>query len=95
MSGADARLPVRLLVKDGVMAAIDPNMPPPVSDESSTKGSLRRVLFNRELAQRIEAQGPLLVVRDLVDPLRPTWHDVSVLSEVLGGVLDACPSRRK
>jgi uncharacterized cofD-like protein len=58
-------------------------------------GSVRRVQFDRALAQRIESQGPLLVVRDLVDPLRPTWHDVPVLSEVLEGVLGACPSRRK
>jgi uncharacterized cofD-like protein len=76
-------------------AAIDPNTPLPASGGSLAKDSLRRVLFNRELAQRIESQGPLLIVRDLVDPLRPTWHDVSVLSEVLGGVLDACPSRRR
>jgi uncharacterized cofD-like protein len=65
------------------------------SEESLITGSVRRVLFNRELAQRIESQGPLLIVRDLVDPIRPTWHDVSVLSEVLGGILEACPSRQK
>ncbi|MDR1183714.1 MAG: YvcK family protein [Coriobacteriales bacterium] len=76
-------------------AAIDPNMAPLASDNSPAKGSVRRVHFNQELAQRIESQGPLLVVRDLVDPLRPTWHEVSVLSEVLGGVLDACPLQRK
>jgi hypothetical protein len=57
--------------------------------------SVRRVVFNPTLAQRIEDQGPLLIVRDLVDPIRPTWHDVPVLSEVLEGVLGACPSRRR
>jgi uncharacterized cofD-like protein len=62
---------------------------------SGSGGSVRRVQFDRALAQQIESQGPLLVIRDLVDPLRPTWHDVPVLSEVLEGVLDACPSRRK
>jgi uncharacterized cofD-like protein len=76
-------------------AVIDPGAPPPPSGENSTKGSVRRVLFNQELARRIESQGPLLVVRDLVDPLRPTWHDVTVLSEALGGVLDACPSQQR
>jgi uncharacterized cofD-like protein len=58
-------------------------------------GSVRRVLFTPTLAQRIEGQGPLLVIRNLVDPIRPTWHDVVILSEVLEGILEACPSQRK
>jgi uncharacterized cofD-like protein len=74
-------------------SAVDPNSVLPVDDENLANGSVRRVLLTRELSQRIESQGPLPIVRDLVDPLRPTWHDISVLSEVLGGVLDACPSR--
>ncbi|MCL1848044.1 MAG: YvcK family protein [Coriobacteriia bacterium] len=79
----------------GTFAAIDPSVPPkPAVSEVATE-SIRRVLFNRELAQRIESQGPMLIVRDLVDPLRPTWHDVFVLSEVFEGVLSVCPSRRR
>jgi uncharacterized cofD-like protein len=74
-------------------AAVTASMPSPV--DTPPVGSVRRVLFNRDLARRIEARGPLLIVRDLVDPLRPTWHDVPVLSEVLEGVLEVCPSRRK
>jgi uncharacterized cofD-like protein len=74
-------------------AAVTASMPPPA--EVPPVGSVRRVLFNRDLARRIEERGPLLIVRDLVDPLRPTWHDVPVLSEVLEGVLEACPSQRK
>jgi uncharacterized cofD-like protein len=76
-------------------AAVSADAPSATQDDSSKNASVRRVLFSRELAQRIEAAGPLLIVRDLVDPLRPTWHDIPVLSEVLEGVLDACPSRQR
>jgi uncharacterized cofD-like protein len=61
----------------------------------SAAASVRRVLFTPALARRIEEQGPMLIIRDLVDPIRPTWHDVPVLSEVLEGVLEACPSQRR
>jgi hypothetical protein len=56
---------------------------------------IRPVAFSEALARRIEARGPALIRRNLVDPLRPTWHDVRVLSEVLEGILSACPSLRK
>ncbi|MDR3036890.1 MAG: YvcK family protein [Coriobacteriales bacterium] len=76
-------------------AAVSPGMVLDANERAQAGASVRGVQFNQTLAQRIEAAGPLLVVRDLVDPLRPTWHDVAVLSEVLEGVLDACPSRRR
>jgi hypothetical protein len=76
-------------------AAVSADAPLPSRAGGQAGDSVRRVLFNRELAQRIESEGLLLVVRDLVDPVRPTWHDIPVLSEVLEGVLGACPSRRR
>jgi uncharacterized cofD-like protein len=76
-------------------AAIAPDAVVPARTTAQGAPSVRRVLFNRGLAQRIESLGPLLIVRDLVDPLRPTWHDIPVLAEVLEGVLDACPSQRR
>jgi uncharacterized cofD-like protein len=63
------------------------------SDGSSL--STRPVAGNEALARRIETCGPALIRRNLVDPLQPTWHDVRVLSEVLEGIMDACPSLRK
>jgi uncharacterized cofD-like protein len=65
------------------------------AENAEIASTVRRVAFNPELAARIEAQGPLLMVRDLVDPQRPTWHDIPVLSEIFEGVLHACPSRRR
>lgn len=79
----------------GVLSAITPEMSVVVGEGAVPTGSIRRVLFNHELARRIESQGPMLVIRNLVDPLRPTWHDVSVLSEVLDGVLRICPSQQR
>ena len=79
----------------GIFAAIDSDMPPGNGTVSAASYVIRRVLFNREQAARIESQGPHLLVRDLVDPLRPTWHDGKVLTEVLEGILGICPSRRK
>ena len=76
-------------------AAVSSAMVLDVNEKAQAGATVRGVQFNQALAQRIEAAGPLLVVRDLVDPLRPTWHDVTVLAEVLEGVLDACPSRRR
>jgi uncharacterized cofD-like protein len=76
-------------------AAVDASMSLSTAENAAVTASVRRVQFNPELAQRIESQGPLLLVRDLTDPLRPTWHNVSVLSEVFEGVLEACPSRQK
>jgi uncharacterized cofD-like protein len=76
-------------------AAVTSEMLSSPQARSTANIPVRRVLFNPSLARRIEEQGPLLIVRDLVDPIRPTWHDVSILSEVLEGVLEACPSQRK
>jgi len=79
----------------GMFAAIDPSVPPRPAVVSTRGVSVRRVTCNKEMARRIELQGPMIIVRDLVDPLRPTWHDVSVLSDVFEGILGICPSPRK
>lgn len=78
-------------------AALDTDTPAKASRLSSAAsiGSIRPVSYNEELAARIEKQGPMLLVRDLVDPIRPTWHDIEELSELLKGVLLACHSRQK
>jgi uncharacterized cofD-like protein len=79
----------------GSFAAITSDMLASKGELDRAKGPIRRVPFNQQLARRIEDQGPMLIVRDLVDPLRPTWHDVSVLSDVLNGVLRICPSQQR
>jgi hypothetical protein len=42
------------------------------------------------LIERIEQAGPVVLSKDLVDPLRPTWHDVHTLAQTLAEVIKAC-----
>ena len=76
-------------------AAIDMSVPPKPTLAEVAGASIRPVYVDKELVSRIEQQGPLLILRDLVDPLRPTWHDVFVLSGVFEGILGICPLLRK
>lgn len=58
-------------------------------------GSIRHVAIDKVIAARIESQGPAILARDLVDPLRPTWHDPQALHDVFEGVLSSCPSPQR
>ena len=43
----------------------------------------------------IQSKGPVVIVRNLVDPQRPTWHDPFLLREAFTGVLRLCHSRQR
>ncbi len=43
----------------------------------------------------IESVGPRVIVRNLVDPTRPTWHDPIALRDAFMEVLGLCRSRRR
>ena len=43
----------------------------------------------------IQSKGPVVLVRNLVDPQRPTWHDPLLLREAFTGVLRLCRSRQR
>lgn len=45
--------------------------------------------------QAIQAQGPVVIVRDLVDPASPTWHAPAALRNAFSGVLKLCRSQQK
>lgn len=53
---------------------------------------VRPVLVSYDSAHRIQQRGPMVVVRNLVDPLRPTWHDPHALRDAFTEVLKACRS---
>jgi uncharacterized cofD-like protein len=62
-----------------------------------TKGSdddhrIRSVEVDYEMAQRIQSMGPIVIARNFVDPLRPTWHDPKALRDAFTGVLRLCRS---
>lgn len=43
----------------------------------------------------IQSKGPVVIVRNLVDPQRPTWHDPFLLREAFTGVLRLCRLRQR
>lgn len=58
-------------------------------------GRIRPVRVSYPDVQAIQAQGPVMIVRDLVDPLHPTWHDPKALRDAFAGVLRLCRSRQR
>ncbi|MGO5316791.1 gluconeogenesis factor YvcK family protein [Paraeggerthella sp.] len=56
---------------------------------------VRPVRVSYQDVQAIQARGPVVIARNLVDALRPTWHDPAALREAFSGVLRLCRSRRK
>ena len=49
--------------------------------------AIRPVRISYEDAFAIQQAGPVVLVRNLVDPLRPTWHDASALREAMRTVV--------
>ena len=48
---------------------------------------IRSVKITQEDIDAIQDQGPVVILRDMKDPLRPTWHDPSALADAFyGGV---------
>lgn len=62
---------------------------------SGESGSIRRVAISFEMAHRIHESGVNVIVRNLADTVRPTWHDPQALREAFTGVLKQCLSRSK
>ena len=66
----------------------------PVSD-FVLSGRIRPVRVCYQDVQAIQAQGPVVIARNLVDPIHPTWHDPAALRDAFAGVLKLCRSRRR
>ncbi len=58
-------------------------------------GEVKHVQVNERLIEQVKELGVQPMVRDLVDPARPTWHDREKLKKAYQEVLTACHSRRK
>ncbi len=56
---------------------------------------VRPVRIDRADLRAIQSLGPAVIVRNLVDPERPTWHDPFALREAFTGVLRLCRSQRR
>ena len=64
-------------------------MPDPihVEDKSITTAGVQRLYLGRDDADLIQSHGTVVMVRDLVDPERPTWHDPIALRNAFRTVL--------
>ena len=56
---------------------------------------IRSVKITQEDINAIQDQGPVVILRDMKDPLRPTWHDPSALAEAFMGVFKLCRSQQR
>lgn len=64
-------------------------------DGTSLSTKIRSVSINQADLNAIQAQGPVVLVRDMVDPVRPTWHDPRALADAFMGVFRLCRLRQK
>jgi uncharacterized cofD-like protein len=58
-------------------------------------GKVRHVEVSDELIEKVKQLGVQPMVRDLVDPDRPTWHDRTKLAKAFQEVLTACHSQQR
>lgn len=63
--------------------------------EGSKIRHIRPVVVTYQMARAIQAEGPLVIARDLADPIRPTWHDPQALRDAFAGVIKLCRSRQR
>lgn len=56
---------------------------------------IRPVKISQEGVAAIQAQGPVVLLRDMKDPERPTWHDPQALADAFMGVFKLCHSRQR
>lgn len=64
------------------------------SNESGLMGEVRPVVVAYDDVRAIQSQGMTVLARNLVDPVRPTWHNPAALQEAFMGVLRLCRSHR-
>lgn len=56
---------------------------------------IRSVKISQDDVDAIHAQGPVVLLRDMKDPERPTWHDPTALADAFMGVFKLCHSRQR
>ena len=96
-------LDIALIHRNDESSPMATGMFPKVEDYSDAQyltrgrreGTIRHVEVNEELLTKIQALGVRPLVRDLVDPERPTWHSRESLEKAFAEVLRICHSQRK
>ena len=59
------------------------------------KSKIQSVKVTQEDITQIQQQGIVVLLRNMVDPLRPTWHDPEALAQAFAGVFKLCLSQPK
>lgn len=78
------------------MGSTDRFSAPKALDPYDSNGRpIRPVRITPQDISAIESVGPKVIVRNLVDPVRPTWHDPVALRDAFTEVLGLCRSRRR
>ncbi len=54
---------------------------------------IQSVKISQEDIAQMQQQGMVVLLRNMVDPLRPTWHDPEALAQAFSGVFKLCLSR--
>ncbi|MDR2957567.1 MAG: YvcK family protein [Coriobacteriales bacterium] len=87
--GMDAVTHVEALLRHGMANRLDYvviNESEPLPDSMR---HIRRVSYDAISLEYIRSLGIRVVVEPMVDPLRPTWHDVNALADVFTGIFFA------
>ena len=85
--------PADRLVRD--LSTPDPFAGPGSEEKLLRASRTRRVMISYEDMAAIQARGPVVIVRDLADPVRPTWHAPGALRAAFLGVVRLCRSRQR
>ena len=62
---------------------------------SASRRVIRRVSTSPEYIAQIQRQVPVVMQRQIVDPVFPTWHSPRALGEIFKGVFELCHSLQK
>lgn len=57
--------------------------------------NIRPVEISQADIQEIQSKGVVVMLRNMVDPLRPTWHSIDALEQAFSGVFKLCRSQPK
>ena len=64
-------------------------------DGTSLESRVRPVRVSKDDIDAIQARGPVVLLRNMADPQRPTWHDPQALADAFMGVFKLCRSPRR
>ena len=72
----------------GYFAAIDPEtLSAAVASDNEVNSQFRQVVSSDEINNRIRGHGVKVLMREMIDPLRPSWHDAQALAKAFASII--------